>query len=119
MKKFLIILFITFFAAFAAMAQTLTPFPEPFSVAALFGWLWANLTVLLGYLTQLIIALEAIARATPTERDNSVLRIIQSWLDKIGSFIGVFRNQRKGSNEPFTAYSKEEDAPVFGALVQK
>ena len=48
---------------------------------------------------------EAIARLTPTEKDNNLLRTIQSWLDIL------IPNNKKGGGI-FTAFNSQKDAPI-------
>lgn len=83
---------------------------------------WANnllkmSTVIMGILSQLIVVAEFIVRLTPSEKDNGILRIIQSWLDKIGELIFIFKNRKKDGGV-FTAYRNKDDAPRIGAVVK-
>ena len=67
----------------------------------LISWLLGNWQVLLSAIFPLLLF---IARLTPTEKDNDILRIIQSWLDIL------IPNNKKGGGT-FVAYKKPEKAP--------
>lgn len=83
------------------------PFPGGSGVSLLVNiatWLWNNYQKFAAVLLLIIMAVEPIVRWTPTEKDNNLLRMIQSWLDRF------LPNEKKGGGT-FTAFSKEEDAP--------
>lgn len=86
-----------------------TPAPEGGTVVTWALWLWENVETIAGMLLLLIMFYEPIARLTPTERDNNLLRIIQSWLDNL------FPNRKRGGGE-FTAYKSEKDAPPLAKV---
>ena len=52
----------------------------------------------------IIAVAEVVVRLTPTEKDNNILRVVQSWIDRI------FPNKRKGGGL-FRAFKKRKDAP--------
>lgn len=56
--------------------------------------------------------LEIIVRLIPGEKDNNILRIIQSWLDKI------IPNNRAGGGR-FVAFEDRESAPKLGLVSDK
>jgi len=56
--------------------------------------------------------LDTIVRMTPTEKDNNILRIIQSWIDKI------IPNKRKDGGR-FVAFDDKESAPKIGYVGDK
>lgn len=70
-------------------------------------WIWNNWENWAGVIMLLLVAIEPIIRWTPTEKDNNLLRTIQSWLDRF------VPNNKKGGGT-FTAFSKPEDAPPIG-----
>ena len=51
--------------------------------------------------------LEMVVRLTPSEKDNNILRILQSWIDKI------IPNRRAGGGR-FVAYDNKDSAPSLG-----
>lgn len=67
-------------------------------------WFYRNFQVFAAIFLGLLVAIEPIIRWTPTEKDNNLLRIIQSWLDKVAP------NRRTGGGT-FTAFSDPKDAP--------
>lgn len=69
------------------------------------AWILANIAILL------LIA-EAVVRLTPTEKDNNILRIVQSWLDKL------LPNRKKGGGT-FVAFEERGDAPSIAAVGRK
>lgn len=67
------------------------------------NWGWA--------LTGFLALWEFIARLTPSDKDNNLLRLVQSWLDRI------LPNRKKGGGS-FAAFREEDDAPKL-AYVKK
>lgn len=90
----------------------LEPAPTTGGILAWAKWLWNNFENIAAVLVLLIMAVEPIIRWTPTERDNNVLRTIQSWLDRL------VPNVRKGGGV-FAAFTRKEDAPKIAAVVPK
>jgi hypothetical protein len=88
----------------------LEPAPTTGGILAWAKWLWNNFEEIAGVLVLLIMAIDPIIRWTPTERDNNVLRIIQSWLDRL------IPNARKAGGV-FAAFTRKEDAPKIAAVV--
>lgn len=88
------------------------PAPEKGNLVDWASWLWRNWQNFAAVLLALFVALEPIVRWTPTEKDNNLLRVVQSWLDRI------MPNSRKGGGT-FSAYSKPDDAPTFGYVPPK
>ena len=78
------------------------------SIKTAWNWLLENWTWLLA---AILGAWEFIARLTPSEKDNNLLRIVQSWLDRI------LPNRKKGGGS-FAAYREDDDAPSI-AYVKK
>lgn len=75
-------------------------------------WIWENLENFGAMLLLLIAFYEPIARLTPTEKDNNLLRTIQSWLD------AILPNRKKGGGT-FSAYRSRDDAPRAGFVEQR
>lgn len=71
-------------------------------------WLWGNYEEIAGILLLLIMAIDPITRWTPTEKDNNLLRSIQSWIDRL------IPNAKKAGGV-FTAFKTKEDAPALAA----
>jgi hypothetical protein len=77
--------------------------------AVVWAWLMQNKEAALGLL---FVVLDAIVRLTPTEKDNNLLRLLQSWLDKL------IPNRKKGGGQ-FAAFQEPDDAPALAAVVPK
>jgi hypothetical protein len=77
--------------------------------AVLWAWIMANKEAAIA---MLLFLLDAIVRLTPTEKDNNLLRIFQSWLDK------VLPNRKKGGGR-FAAFDDTADAPALAAVIPK
>lgn len=75
-------------------------------------WIWENWEAIISALLGVIAALDVLLRLTPTEKDNNVLRIIQSWLDRL-----IPNRRKEGGN--FVAFSDPEDAPAAGYVGKK
>lgn len=87
----------------------LPPADEP----GLLKRLWALIVGNKGAALAAFLALaEIVVRLTPTEKDNNLLRLLQSWLDKI------VPNYRKGGGQ-FAAFTEKEDAPALAAVKPK
>jgi len=93
-----------------APAVELEPAPSTGGVLAWAKWLWNNFEEIAAVLVLFIMAVDPIVRWTPTEKDNNVLRTIQSWIDRL------IPNARKAGGV-FTAFSRKEDAPSLGVVV--
>lgn len=87
----------------------LEPAPATGGILVWAKWLWNNFEEISAILVLFIMAVEPIIRWTPTERDNNILRIIQSWFDRI------IPNVRK-SGGVFAAFTRKEDAPPLGVV---
>ncbi len=83
------------------------PKPETGGILAWAKWGWNNFENFAAILALLFIAIEPIVRWTPTEKDNNLLRTLQSWLDRL------IPNAKKGGGT-FTAYRTEDDVPALG-----
>lgn len=75
-------------------------------------WFYRNLSVFATILVGLIGVIDPIIRWTPTEKDNNLLRIIQSWLDTL------FPN-RRSTGGSFTAFNNTKDAPPVAYVPPK
>lgn len=93
-------------ACVACVAQTepIEPVIEPNFV----DWVKSNYIVIIGGIMAI---LEIIARLTPTEKDNNLLRTLQSWLD---IFIP---NRKKQGDGNFTAFQDKKDTPKLGVVM--
>lgn len=62
-------------------------------------WILNNLANLVAVLTAAVLLAEAVARLTPTEKDNSVIQKIKDWLDRILPNLsnggGTFKSESK------------------------
>jgi hypothetical protein len=76
--------------------------------AVVWSWLLANKEAAIGLL---LLVLDALVRLTPTEKDNNLLRLVQSWIDKL------IPNYRKGGGK-FAAFKEPDDAPALAAVVK-
>lgn len=87
----------------------LEPAPATGGILAWAKWLWNNFEEIAAVVVLLIMAVDPIVRWTPTEKDNNVLRTIQSWIDRL------IPNARKAGGV-FAAFSKKSDAPSLGVV---
>lgn len=90
----------------------LDPAPTTGGILAWAKWLWNNFENIAAVLVLLIMAVEPIIRWTPTEKDNNILRVIQSWLDRL------IPNARKAGGV-FAAFTRKEDAPKIASVTPK
>lgn len=87
--------------------------PPPADEHGLLKRLWALIVGNKGAALAAFLALaEIVVRLTPTEKDNNLLRLLQSWLDKL------IPNYRKGGGQ-FVAFTEKEDAPALAAVKPK
>lgn len=77
--------------------------------AIVWHWILQNKEASVGLL---LLVLDALVRLTPTEKDNNLLRLLQSWLDKL------IPNRKKGGGQ-FAAFHEPDDAPALAAVVPK
>ncbi len=77
--------------------------------AIVWHWILQNKEASVGLL---LLVLDALVRLTPTEKDNNLLRLLQSWLDKL------VPNRKKGGGQ-FAAFHEPDDAPALAAVVPK
>lgn len=82
---------------------------EPTTFQKIISWLKDNWQIVT---TTLFPLLWLIARLTPSEKDNDLLRIIQSWLD------AIIPNLKKGGGS-FAAYREKEKAPAMAYTKKK
>lgn len=83
------------------------PIPAGGTVMEWINWFWRNWQAFAGVVMLFLVAYEPIARWTPTDRDNNILRVIQSWID------ALLPNRKAGGGQ-FTAYRTHYDAPPMG-----
>jgi|GEM_PF-5079644 len=80
------------------------PFPTTGNLFDIAKWIWSSFSIFASVVGLFLVAFEPIARWTKSEKDNSLLRLIQSWLDKF------LPNEKQGGGT-FKAYDKKVDAP--------
>lgn len=90
----------------------ITETPTGAGIIAWLQWVYDNYQAFAGMIVLLIMFYEPIARLTPTEKDNNLLRTIQSWLD------ALLPNRKKGGGT-FNAYRTRNDAPRAGFVPEQ